>query len=99
MARASTVKVAVNGGSLEKNSRDPGSIHSDIWEGTAADIATCNLIGVYPVIGWWRERGWLGRWDRKARYSLIVSLQTPDEKINIRTPVTIQLGIPVEVTF
>jgi hypothetical protein len=79
------------------NHRDTGSVHSDTWKGTAADIASCNLIGVYPVIGWWRERAWLGRWDRKARYSLILSLSTPDENIDIYTPVAIQLGIPVEV--
>ncbi len=79
-------------------SRNTGSVHSDIWKGTAADIASCNLIGVYPVIGWWRERAWLGRWGRKARYSLIVSLHTPNENIDIYTPVAVQLGIPVEVT-
>jgi len=81
------------------NSRGTGSVHSDIWRGTAADIASCNLVGVYPVVGWWRERTWLDRWDRKARYSLIVSLHTPEENIDIYTPVAIQLGIPVEVTF
>lgn len=85
--------------SIGSKSRDTGSIHCDIWNGTAADIASCNLIGVYPVIGWWRERAWLGRWDRRARYSLIVSLHTPDEKIDIYTPVAIQLGIPVEVVI
>ena len=83
---------------IGSNSRDTGSVHSDIWKGTAADIASCNLIGVYPVIGWWRERAWLGRWDRKARYSLIVSIHSPDENIDIYTPVAVQLGIPVEVT-
>ena len=82
---------------LGANNRDAGSVHSDTWRGTAADIASCNLIGVYPVIGWWRERAWLKRWDRKARYSMIVSLHTPDESIDIYTPVAIQLGIPVEV--
>ena len=83
---------------IGSNSRDTGSVHSDIWKGTAADVASCNLIGVYPVIGWWRERAWLGRWNRRARYSLIVSLQTQDENIDIYTPVAVQLGIPVEVT-
>lgn len=82
---------------IGSNSRDTGSIHSDIWNGTAADIASCNLVGVYPVIGWWRERSWLGRWDRKARYALIVSLHTPDESIDIYTPVAIKIGIPVEI--
>lgn len=80
------------------HSRDTGSLHSDVWRGIAADIASCNLIGVYPVIGWWRERAWLGRWDRKARYSLIVSLHTSDETIDIYTPVAVQLGLPVKVT-
>ena len=83
---------------IGSNSRDTGSVHSDIWEGAAADIASCNLIGVYPVIGWWRERAWLNRWDRIAKYSLVVSLHTPDENIDIYTPVAVQLGIPVEVT-
>lgn len=84
---------------IGSNGRDIGSVHSDIWEGTAADIATCNLLGVYPVIGWWRERAWLGRYDRKVRYSLIVSLHTPDESIDIYTPVAVRVGafVPVAV--
>ncbi len=79
------------------NSRNVGSVHSDIWNGTAAEIATCNLIGVYPVGGWWKERTWLERWNQEARYSLIVSILTPEESVDIYTPVAIQLGIPVEV--
>lgn len=79
--------------------RDTGSVQSDIWlNATAADIATCNLVGVYPLIGWWRTRPRLQRWDRKARYSLIVSLHTPDETVDIYTPVAIEMGIPVEIT-
>lgn len=31
-----------------------GSVHSDTWTGTAAELATRNLVAVYPVIGWWR---------------------------------------------
>jgi len=84
---------------IGSNSRDTGSVQSDIWiNGTAAEIANCNLVGVYPLIGWWRTRSWLQRWDRKTRYSLIVSLHTPDETIDIYTPVAIQVGIPVEIS-
>lgn len=79
------------------NSRNSGSVHSDIWKGSAADIASCNLIGIYPIIGWWRDRSWLGRCNRKARYSLIVSLHTPDESIDIYTPVAVHIGVPVMV--
>ena len=46
--------------------RSRGSVHSDIWTGTAADLADRGCIAVYPVIGWWRERHQLGRWNRKA---------------------------------
>jgi hypothetical protein len=77
--------------------RHLGSIHSDWLEGTAADIANRDMIAVYPVVGWWRERHHLGRWDRQARYSLIVSLRTPSEDIDIYTPVLTQITAPVAV--
>jgi len=69
------------------NARSLGSVHSDIWTGTATEIAASNLIGVYPVIGWWRERRHLGRCNDKTRYSLIVSLRTPEQNVDIYTPV------------
>ena len=80
---------------IGKDNRKMGSIHSDIWKGTAAQIATCNMVGVYPVIGWWRERHHLGRWNRRARYSLIVSLHTPRQDVDIYTPVANQIRIPI----
>lgn len=79
------------------NARNVGSIHSDIWQGTAAELAASNLIAVHPAIGWWRERHHLGRWGRKTRYSLIVSITTPTQDVDIYTPVAIQLGIPTPV--
>lgn len=76
--------------------RHLGSLHSDIWEGTAAEIASCNFIGVYPATGWWKERHHLGKWDEKARYSLIVSLHTPPIEVDLYTPITTMLRIPIE---
>jgi hypothetical protein len=43
------------------------------------------------VVGWWRERPHLGRFDRRARYSLIVSIRTPVEEIDIYTPVEVAI--------
>jgi len=82
---------------IGSNGRDQGSIHSDIWQGTAADLATCNMVGVYPVIGWWRERPWIGRWERKTRYSLIISIYTPAQDVDIYTPVANMVSIPIIV--
>jgi len=82
---------------IGKQSRDKGSIHSDIWRGTAAELAASNLISVSPTIGWWRERSHLGKWDKKTRYALIVSITTPDETVDIYTPVANKIGIAVPI--
>jgi len=84
---------------IGSNARDKGSIHSDIWEGTAADLATSNFIAVYPLIGWWRERHHLGKWDHRTRYALVVSISTPEENIDVYTPVASQVGITVPITI
>ena len=45
--------------------RDRGSIHCDIWRGTAVDLAERDAIGVFPVAGWWKEKPFLNatmRW-------------------------------------
>ena len=81
------------------NGRDKGSIHSDIWQGTAAELANSGSIAVYPIIGWWKERYHLGRFNNRTRYSLIVSIMTPAEDIDIYTPVANILGITVPVTI
>lgn len=77
--------------------RDVGSIHSDIWMGTAADLAASNRIAIYPTIGWWRERKSQNRVSRQTRYSLIVSIRTPQQDVDIYTPVTAQIGIPISI--
>lgn len=81
------------------NLRKRGSLHSDIWFGTAADLAERGYIAVYPVIGWWRERLKFERWNKIARYSLIVSIKTPETEVDLYTPVVnmIKTEILVEV--
>lgn len=88
---------------IGSQSRDKGSIHSDIWHGSASELASSNLIAVYPRIGWWRERHYLKRYNSLTRYSLIISIETPEQnieqKIDIYTPVAIQVthSVPVQV--
>jgi hypothetical protein len=76
--------------------RHKGSIHSDTWTGTAAELAQCGMIAVFPVSGWWRERKHLECWNRKARYSLIVTLETPET--DVYTPIANQIAISVPVS-
>lgn len=79
------------------SARNVGSIHSDMWQGRAADLAASNMIAVFPTVGWWRERHHLNRWNKRCRYSLIVSIRAPEEDIDIYTPVILQIGIPIEI--
>ncbi len=100
-AREEDEKVNGNSGSkrwvVGKSNRLNGSVHSDFWEGTAADLATCNLIAVFPVIGWWRERKNLGKVETKTRYALIISLDTPKEDVELYTTVKNMIEIPIEI--
>ena len=36
--------------------RHRGSLHGDIWQGTAADLASRGVIAIYPTAGWWKTR-------------------------------------------
>jgi hypothetical protein len=77
--------------------RNLGSIHSDIWVGSAVELAQTRFLAVYPRVGWWRDRPHLGKYDKRTRYSLIVSFELPGVDVDIYTPVAIKLEIPVEV--
>jgi hypothetical protein len=81
---------------LGKNQRHKGSLHHDLWTGTAAELANRGYVAVYPANGWWRTRNALGRYDSKAKYSLIVSLSTPDTEIDLYTPIVNMSSIPIE---
>ncbi|MBK1439677.1 S8 family peptidase [Parapedobacter sp. ISTM3] len=100
-AREEDEEVNGNAGSnrwvIGTNNRSSGSIHSDFWEGTAADLSTCNHIAVYPVIGWWRERKHLGKVENKTRYSLIISIETPAQDVELYTTVKTMIEVPVEI--
>jgi hypothetical protein len=56
--------------------RHRGSLHGDIWEGTAADLAERNSIVIYPTGGWWRENPAQGKIGERVRYSLIASIRS-----------------------
>lgn len=82
---------------IGKNARDRGSIISDFIEGYAVDLCECNYVAVYPVSGWWKGKKRLERYNRKVRYSLIVSVSTPEQDINLYTPIVTQIQNKVEL--
>ena len=75
--------------------RNKGSIHQDVWKGTAADLASRGILAVYPGMGWWRTRPSLKRYDLPARYSLIISIRTPETDVDLYAAVENKLIIEV----
>jgi hypothetical protein len=83
---------------LGQKLRNLGSVHSDVWTGSAAQLADAGMIAVYPVSGWWKNRPKQNRWSRTARYSLILSLETDAIETDLYTPIANQIGVPVPAT-
>lgn len=82
---------------LGENLRHRGSLHQDIWEGTAADLASRGFIAVYPAMGWWRTRPALERYGLPARYSLIVSIHTEQTEVDLYAAIAQQIGTAIEI--
>ena len=75
-----------------------GSIHSDFWKGSAADIASCNVLAIYPLAsGWWKQLKKQNKGNSKLRYSLIVSIETPENTQDIYTEIANQINNIVEI--
>ena len=73
--------------------RNKGSVHSDIIEDSAANIATRHYVAVFPVGGWWRSRTGALRYDREVDYSLVVSLDAPEIGVDLYSKVKAQIAI------
>lgn len=77
--------------------RTRGSLHADVWTGSAAALADMYTIAVFPVGGWWKYRTAQDRWQNSVRYSLIVSIDVPDETVDIYSVVENLTETQVEV--
>jgi len=72
-----------------------GSLRTNVWRGSAADLAARGKIAVVPTYGWWNKRPNLEGYLKASHYALIVSIETPET--DIYTPVANQIGVPVVI--
>ena len=80
----------------KQNRREQGTVQSDWFECTAAELANCGNIVVYPGTGWWKERK-LANVDNIIKYSLIISIETSETEIYnaVKTEINNKIGIPI----
>lgn len=82
---------------IGSNARHRGSLHSDMWRGRAADLASRETLAVYPSLGWWKTRRRLERFNKLARYALLVSIRAPDVDVDLYSDIANQIDVPVVV--
>lgn len=80
-----------------KQSMTAGYLHCDVWTGTGLDLLNCNLLCVKPVGGWWNNRTNRMIRGRKARYALILTLESPHENLNLHAPISKIVKNKVEI--
>ncbi len=87
------------GWTIGERTRARGSLVCDSWSGTAAALANRGQLAVFPAMGWWRNRPSHGRFERSARYSLIVSIEAPETQQDLYAVVAQQISaqVPIEV--
>ncbi len=75
-----------------------GSIHSDVWMGTAAELAEKSHIAVFPVGGWWKDWKGAGQPTKAVRYALVVTLEVAEDlEVDLYTPIRAQIPVPAVV--
>ena len=81
---------------IKQNRREQGTVQSDWFECTAAELAGCGHIVIYPGPGWWKERK-LANVDNVIKYSLIISIKTSETEIYnaVETEINNKIGIPI----
>lgn len=84
---------------LGVSTRNKGSISSDIWEGTAGQLADQGLIAVMPEGGWWKVRKHLNRSNQSARYALIISLESENQELDIYSEIKTQIENMTAITI
>lgn len=78
-----------------KNLRYRGSLHSDVYTCTAAELSECGMLAVFPINGWWKyQPSRANRSDATVAYALVVSIETNASDVDLYTPVAQVLKIP-----
>lgn len=82
---------------IGSDNRNRGTVQSDSIELSGIEMSDCYHIAVFPVGGWWKTRKSEKCMEKETRYSLIVSLHTEAQDIDIYTPVANMIAVPITI--
>jgi hypothetical protein len=74
-----------------------GSVHSNWWDTYAANLARCGEVAVYPVGGWWKQRKHLSMFNRRTRYALVISIETPEVTAQLYSAIANQIAVQSQI--
>ncbi|WP_339811708.1 S8 family peptidase [uncultured Imperialibacter sp.] len=85
---------------LKERVRSKGSIKKDFITISGVEMSRRNILAVYPKNGWYRTRKQLGKIESMVRYSLIITIETPEQEVDLYTPVfnIVQTVVPIGLT-
>lgn len=67
--------------------RNKGSLHTDVWVGPASDLARRSILGIVPTSGWWKDQPRHDRSELGVRYGLVVSIESAKMDVDLWTAV------------
>jgi hypothetical protein len=76
--------------------RSRGSVQSDRARLSASELTGGRAIGIWPVGGWWRDRGL--RAQTAVPYSLIVTIDAGDVEVDLYTPILNVISVQTEIS-
>ena len=80
---------------IRERVRSKGSIKKDYLDTNGIELSQRFYLAIYPKSGWYRSRKALNKYKSEVRYSLIVSIETPNTDIDIYTSVETQIQTPI----
>ncbi|WP_406158720.1 S8 family peptidase [Streptomyces sp. NBC_01005] len=83
---------------LGQGQRQRGSLSSDLWEGTASELAERGHIAVYPAGGWWHRQKATDRAEMPVTYALLVTIRTSNTETDLLTPIRSEIAARVPVS-
>ena len=83
---------------LGSNAAQAGSLHCDLWRGSAIDLALHDAVGVFPVTGWWKTHIGQNRFNDKGRYALVISISAPGQNVDMHSEISALVAAKVAAT-